>query len=179
MCKNLGSYILSNMNTLIILRSRECDSMEQEEEQKKEEVWPHLPLPNSDFARKVMTDPHFLAYIEHHGYHFTDALADHASGLMENADDTDHHWTTEQVASAMKAADLQLQGSYTWGDAAYAANMSYADYFPIPNRTERDCLIAAHKTISDPDGYEGMVFNRWLADVIGKRIDIPWHQFVL
>lgn len=43
---------------------------------------------------------------------------------------------------------------------------------------EASCLRAAYKVANDPDGYEGMIFCRWTADVIGKTISINWEKFV-
>lgn len=64
------------------------------------------------------------------------------------------------------------------GDAAYLANMYYADLYPDPLKDEASCLRAAYKVANDPDGYEGMIFCRWTADAIGKAIKSDWEKFV-
>lgn len=46
----------------------------------------------------------------------------------------------------------------THGDAAYLANMYYADLYPDPLKDEASCLRAAYKIANDPDGYDGMIF---------------------
>lgn len=66
----------------------------------------------------------------------------------------------------------------THGDAAYLANMYYADLYPDPLKDEASCLRAAYKVANDPDGYEGMIFCRWTADAIGKAIKLDWEKFV-
>lgn len=32
--------------------------------------------------------------------------------------------------------------------------------------------------LDDPDGYEGLVFNRWCADLEGQDIKLDWHEFI-
>ena len=66
----------------------------------------------------------------------------------------------------------------THGDAAYLANMYYADLYPDPLKDEASCLRAAYKVANDPDGYDGMIFCRWTADAIGKAIKLDWEKFV-
>lgn len=32
--------------------------------------------------------------------------------------------------------------------------------------------------ISDPDGYEGIAFQRWLADIKAQDDEVPWQRFI-
>lgn len=41
-----------------------------------------------------------------------------------------------------------------------------------------ECAIYAYLFLTDPDGYEGIAFQRWLADIKGKDEDIPWKKFI-
>ena len=133
-------------------------------------------LPNAAFANELMEKPEFLNYIEHHGNHFTDKLADWATKKMENADGSTHNWSSTQVAKALQPQREKMPKSITDGDLAFAANMCYADFFPSIAKTEDDCLKYAVRVAMDPDGYEGMIFSRYLSDVIGKEIEIDWGE---
>ena len=42
-------------------------------------------------------------------------------------------------------------------------------------KTHSQLLIKQQMT---PDGYEGMIFCRWIADAIGKAIELDWENFV-
>lgn len=132
------------------------------------------------FARDLMTDPHFLAYINKHGYHFTPALADHVTKhYIRNADGTEHNWTTAQVQAAMESAGMkQNMLNLNWADAAYLANWFYSDEYPDYLKTESDVIKRTHKAANDPDGYEGMTFARWLSDAVGHRIDLDWSKYI-
>lgn len=96
----------------------------------------------------------------------------------ENANGQQHTWTTSQVKKSMESLGLTIPSHVTHGDAAYLANMYYADFYPDPLKDEASCLRAAYKVANDPDGYDGMIFCRWTADAIGKAIKLDWEKFV-
>lgn len=125
----------------------------------------------------------YEAYVEKHGYHFTDDLAAMAIGRMQNADTSEFkhgRWTVEQTKGAFKS--LNPSGKYlhkvTDGDLAYAANMYYADLYPDPITSEAGCLKAATRIANDPDGYEGQIFTRWVGDLMKQNITIDWEAYV-
>ena len=135
-------------------------------------------LPYEQAANALMSAKGYSEYVKKHGYHFTDALAEHVSKMMENANGQQHTWTAAQTAKAIEGLGLQMPDSMTRGDVAYLANMYYADLYPDVLKDEATCLRAAYKTAHDPDGYKGMVFCRWTADAIGKAVSIDWEKFV-
>ena len=138
-------------------------------------------LPYETEANALMSEE-FEEYVKKHGYHFTEALADHVSKMMENANGQTHTWTAQQVKKAMESLGLMPLGKTkseaTLGDVTYLANMYYADLYPDPLKDEASCLKAAYKVANDVDGYKGMVFCRWTADAIGLAIKIDWEKFV-
>lgn len=139
------------------------------------EIQPGLPY--EDDARRIMSDHEYRAYLERNGNHFSEALAEHASSKMVNADDENHSWTAKQVKKVMDTLGYTLPSHATLGDATYLANMYYADLYPDPLATESACIKAMCKTLNDPDGYEGQAFCRWQADIIAKGEHIDWDNF--
>lgn len=135
-------------------------------------------LPYEQTANALMSAKGYSKYVKKHGYHFTDALAEHVSKMMINANGQQHSWTANQVKKSMDNLGLSIPKSVTTGDAAYLANMYYADLYPDPLKDETSCLRAAYKIANDLDGYEGMIFCRWTADAIGKAIELDWENFV-
>lgn len=118
-------------------------------------------------------------YVTKHGSHFTDDLAKWASEQMTNAHgDPAHHWGVEDVKSAFERLGFKKPEENTWGDVAYSANMHYADYYGTTLKTEAECVKQTYADVADPDGYPGKIFNRWCADVIGKKVNVPWENFV-
>lgn len=135
-------------------------------------------LPYEQAANALMYAKGYSEYVKKHGYHFTDALAEHVSKMMVNASGQQHSWTTNQVKKSMESLGLTIPKRVTHGDAAYLANMYYADLYPDPLKDEASCLRAAYKIANDPDGYDGMIFCRWTAGAIGKAIKLDWEKFV-
>lgn len=139
-------------------------------------------LPYEQAANALMSAKGYSEYVEKHGYHFTEALAEHVSKMMENASGQEHSWTAAQVKKAMESLGLlpisKTKSEATLGDITYLANMYYADLYPDPFKDEASCLRAAYRIAVDPDGYKGMVFCRWTADAIGKALSIDWDKFV-
>lgn len=139
-------------------------------------------LPYEQAANALMSAKGYSQYVAKYGYHFTDALAEHVSKMMVNANGQEHSWTTTQVKKAMESLGLiplsKTKTEATLGDITYQANMYYADLYPDPFKDEALCLKAAHKIATDPDGYKGMIFCRWTADAIGKAIKIDWEKYI-
>lgn len=119
------------------------------------------------------------SYINKHGYHFTDNLAEHACSDMINADGSSHRWTTEEIKNILHPYGEHAYRKCTLGDMTYLANMAYADFYPNVIHSEDECIEYAIATANDPDGYEGIVFLRWMADIIGKKITtIEWDKYI-
>lgn len=162
---------------IVIERHHRCDSEEPEHSTGFESITSHHKH-GKHIANALESAEGYSKYIEKHGYHFTDELAEYASKMMENANGQSHSWTVAQVKKSMDNLGLVIPSKVTIGDVTYLANMYYADLYPDPLKDEASCLRAAYKSVNDPDGYEGMTFCRWTADVIGKAIKIDWEKFI-
>lgn len=138
----------------------------------------HFDSQSRKEASEFFNDPGLLEYLENYGYHFNNALAEYASRMMENSNGQQHTWTTSQVKKQFETLGLSIPSKVTIGDITYAANMAYADYYPELLKDENSCLKYAYLTAKDVDGYEGMIFYRWLSDIMGKHIKLDWHKFI-
>lgn len=157
----------------IVIRSCK-ESQEHEQEHKNE-------LQYDNAAESIMESTGFKAYIKKHGYHFTDNLAALAISSMINADSSSHKWSVKQVMAVVASnfGSFENKNKCTNGDLTYIANMAYADFFPEVVKSEADCVKYAIKVAADPDGYEGIVFMRWLTDLIGKEdTSIDFNKYV-
>lgn len=133
-----------------------------------------------EFGKILWANKYFMEYEKMYGMHFTPMLSEWASKRMENRDGTSHYWTREEVMGAMQKMGLKLPEDVRPCDAHYVANMAYADFYGSSLKTEADCLQYAHDYLSDPDGYEGLAFNRWVADMMECEEDceIPFQHIV-
>ena len=71
------------------------------------------------------------------------------------------------IINGIKVKYAQLE------DITYVANMCKADYLKGNIPTEQHLAMYVHETLDDPDGCEGLVFNRWIADMKWLGIAIP------
>lgn len=117
-------------------------------------------------------------YIKKHGYHFTNELAEYASKKMVNDNGSEHMWSAKDIEIALNNLGHTKPAGSTLADIAYTANMCYADFYGSVVPTEGGCITYAINVANDKDGYEGIQFCRWLADIEHKHVDINWEQFV-
>ena len=148
------------MKRYIVIRKNFGHSSGNEGENGKNEFWN-----NEDYHE----------YHEKHGLHFSEKLAMWASDKMVNADGTKHSWSVEDVKGAFKSLGYEKPEKCTWGDATYLANMYYSDFMPML-KTETDAVKMAYMIMKDPDGYDGMAFNRWTADIMTKNENVDWKS---
>lgn len=72
--------------------------------------------------------------------------------------------------------NLKIPDTSTIEDVTYTANMAYADFYP-ELLNEHQCIKYAAAVANDKDGYTGIQFCRWMADVVGKKEHIDWDKF--
>lgn len=124
-------------------------------------------------------DPDYHKYLNKHGVHFCDTLAIWASEKLKNKHgDSKHLWSVEEVKAAYNNLGLLKPENVTWGDATYSANNTYANFFGETLRTEIDVLKHSNADLFDTNNYSGKTFNRWLSDVMGLKVNVPWSSFV-
>lgn len=117
-------------------------------------------------------------YVEKYGKHFTIKLADYASEQMINTDGTNKHWHINEIKSIINELGYIIPLSSTIGDIIYTANMAYADFYPLILKDDKSCVMYAMEIANDKDGYEGIQFCRWLADIKNKNLNIDWNSFI-
>ena len=117
-------------------------------------------------------------YLEKHGKHFTIKLADFASKQMVNSDETNKHWDVSDIKQIIDELGYIIPLSSTIGDIIYTANMAYADFYPLLLKDAKSCVRYAMEVAGDKDGYEGIQFCRWMADVKNKNLEIDWNSFI-
>ena len=51
-------------------------------------------------------------------------------------------------------------------------------FYPTLLDSKDKCIQYALAVANDIDGYEGTEFCRWLADLMGKNVNIEWNNFI-
>lgn len=116
-------------------------------------------------------------YIATNKYHFTESLMKYAVSKMINTDGSTEHISKDTVDNYIITHGYVHPTKSNLYDITYTANMAYADFYPnILDSTDK-CIEYALAVANDIDGYEGIEFCRWLADLMGKNVKIDWNNF--
>lgn len=131
-------------------------------------------------AYEVM--PEDLAiYLSHNGPHFNKEAFEFAISNMYKDEDEDKDdfkpIDKRQVDAILTKYNIKIKNNKLY-DAAYVANMCIADYLNSSIANEQMMAKFTKDTLDDPDGCEGLIFNRWIADMKWIGIPIPWDEFI-
>lgn len=128
---------------------------------------------------RVQKDPSgFADYMATYGGHFSKKMCEWAVGMMK--DDNDEKiqpWTKEQVEAMLTRYGVALENDKGY-DKVYVANMCKADFYGSSIEDEKHALLYVKDLLDDPDGYDELVFNRFMMDCMGKNIPIIWEDML-
>lgn len=122
------------------------------------------------------TMPESLAiYMSHNGPHFNKAAYEFAVAQMYRKEDEEiEPYDKQEIDKMIKHTGIKIKNNKLY-DACYLASMAKADYLTtLP--TNVDVVNFIKETLDDPDGIEGLTFNRWIADMKWLGIPIPWDE---
>lgn len=124
-----------------------------------------------------------INYLRHNGRHFNKKLCDFAVSKMK----TTHPSTGEVVKlviinkenldNLLKTYKIKLENNELY-DYVYVANMCKADFFGSSVPDDQHLCKYVKDVIDDIDGYDGIVFNRWYADMCRKGVPISWEDML-
>lgn len=117
-------------------------------------------------------------YISKNGNHFNKELLQYALSNMVNVDESDYKFNTTEVLDYITKNNLKLPSRSNMFDLTYTANMAYADFYPKLLYSKEQCIEYALAVANDIDGYEGIEFCRFIADIMGKHINIDWNNLM-
>lgn len=153
-----------------IVVKHHCDS--EVEEDKDNASTEHEDVDKDD---NFFSSPYFKKYIQDHGYHFTEPLAEFAVNHMYSS-----KWNISQISQWLKNQNIDINSTehkVTLADIYYGANMYFSDFYPEVIQSEPKCISAALLIANDKDGYEGQLFSRWLSDIMRKGIEVDWELY--
>jgi len=123
--------------------------------------------------------PHGMReYLSYHGYHFSKPMAEWAVGMMRDKNGNKVQMRTkEQVDSILKSHNAEVENAKGY-DAMYTLHMAISDFLGSSIADEAHAALYVKDLIGDNDGYDGIVFTRFLADCSAKGIPIPWEELL-
>lgn len=122
-----------------------------------------------------------LIYMRNYGPHFNKKLCDFAvskmkrnvNGKMQKIQPI----SREELKNLMSMNGFVLENDQLY-DSVYVANMCKADFLNSSIIDEIHMLKYVKDVIDDPDAVDGLVFNRWYADMCYMGIAIDWDEML-
>ena len=116
-------------------------------------------------------------YLSYYGWHFNKKMCDYAVKHMKKSSGNPIIYTKESLEQLLQRNNINLQTDYIY-DAVYVANMCSFDFLNSSIPDERHLAKYVKDVIEDYDAYEGMVFTRYYADIIGSGKSIEWSDML-
>lgn len=116
-------------------------------------------------------------YLAKNGWSFSKAMYEFAVSKMKNKDGAKMKMVPkEQVDEMLKRHNITLEKDNGY-DSCYVFMMLKADYGHLV--TDESMIAKMVKAyIDDFDGYDGLPFTRYYADLIGSGTNVPWEELV-
>lgn len=125
-----------------------------------------------------------INYLRYNGPHFNKKLLEFAISNMKTKQSVRDlsgikliPYSIEHVDKLLQQHQVTLENNQLY-DYVYVANMCKADFLNSSILNELQVAKYIKDVIDDIDGYDGMVFNRWYADMCRKGIVINWEKMI-
>ena len=122
-----------------------------------------------------------LIYMRNYGPHFNRKLCEFAVSFMTKKvggeEKKINPYSKEEVESLLNVHGVKLERNQLY-DAVYVANMAKADFLGSSIRDEHYLALYIKDVIDDIDADDGIVFNRWYADMSYSGIAIDWEAML-
>lgn len=126
-------------------------------------------LDTFDERPKAMTN-----YLKYYGLHFNKKLCDFAVSKM-------HHGKTPiskaKADEILQKFGISLKNNELY-DYVYVINMGNNDFLGSSIIDEKHLGLYVKDVIDDADAYDGIVFNRWYADMSRSGIPVDWEEML-
>lgn len=122
-----------------------------------------------------------INYLRYNGPHFNKKLCDFACSkmtkLVGNRQIPIVKFTKEEVDRMLQQYGIVLQNNQLY-DYVFVANMCKADFLGSSIINNEQLAKYVKDVIDDDDAYDGIVFNRWYADMCRMGIVIDWEEMI-
>lgn len=136
---------------------------------------------NTDLTQYDIKPEGMINYLRYNGPHFNKKLCDFAVSLMEkkigNIMTPITPMTKDEVDKLLKDNNITLKGGQLY-DAVFVANMCKADFLGSSIADNMHLAKYIKDVLDDDDAYDGIVFNRWFADMSRKGIVVDWDEMI-
>lgn len=136
---------------------------------------------NTDLTQYDIKPEGMINYLRYNGPHFNKKLCEFATSNMKkkvgSSMVTITPYTKEAVDKLLQIHRVELKGGQLY-DSVFVANMCKADFYGSSISDEMHLAKYIKDVLDDDDAYDGIVFNRWYADMCRKGIVIDWDSMI-
>lgn len=122
-------------------------------------------------------------YLRYNGRHFNRKLCDFAIKQMKSRNPSTGEvedlvkLNREEVDAILKTYRIEIKNNQLH-DYVFVANMCKADFLGRSVPDEQHLAQYIKDVIDDVDAYDGIVFNRWYADMCRSGVAIEWGEML-
>ena len=113
-------------------------------------------------------------YLKYYGQHFNKKLCEFAISKMNHGKQP---ISKEKIDEVLNRYTIKINNNQLY-DYVYVYNMGNNDFFESSILDEKHLALYTKDVIDDKDGYDGIVFNRWYADMVTCGIPIEWDDML-
>ena len=136
---------------------------------------------NTDLTQYDIKPEAMINYLRYNGPHFNRSLCEFAVKKMSKKVGSTlvriTPFSKEEVEKVLRDNGVVLENNQLY-DFVYVANMCKADFLGSSISDNAHMAKYIKDVIDDDDAYDGIVFNRWYADMCKKGVAIPWDEVV-
>ena len=136
---------------------------------------------NTDLTQFDIKPEAMINYLRYNGPHFNHKLCDFAVSLMKKKVGSVltpiHKMEKDEVDRILKESNVTVKGGQLY-DYVFVANMCKADLYGSSITDNLHMAKYIMDVLDDDDAYDGIVFNRWYADMCRKGIVIDWEEMI-
>ena len=138
-------------------------------------------MTRDNFTRYDEYPQAMLTYLRNYGPHFNRKLyefaADKMTRIYEGVEKKITPYRKEDLEVIMRNNGIEVKNAQLY-DCAYVASMCKADFLGSSITDERHLALYVKDVIDDVDAPDGLVFNRWYADMCYMGIAIDWEEML-
>lgn len=132
---------------------------------------------NTDLTQYDIKPEAMVNYLRYNGPHFNEKLCEFAVSLMSKKSGTTltpiTPFSKKEVDDIIARSGVTIKGGQLY-DYVFVANMCKADFLGSSISDNNRLALYIKDVLDDDDAYDGIVFNRWYADMCRKGIVIDW-----
>lgn len=115
-----------------------------------------------------------INYLRYYGLHFNKKLCEFAVSKMKHGKST---ISKDKADEILNKNGVKLDHNELY-DYVYVINMGNNDFLGSSIVDEKHLAFYVKDVIDDKDGYDGIVFNRWYADMCRMGIPVDWEEML-